>query len=252
MRSERRIEEVISFASEVESLAAEILAQIKFDHNPQPLMSPMVIAICLLARSLSNFRGGVLLLQQNQVVEGRILARCGYENLFAAAHLAEEPDKFIALLGADDSASRKSRGEFLLEIADGPREDDARLRSFLIELGRKQSKTKSTPKGVARSGPLYKAYAYYAQLSVDSGHPTVSSLVERYTGAKTHRNQNIIVIEPMPATDPNELEETWSHLSEALLGVCVFLGPIAVGPEVEEVIRPVLERYKSFGTSHLE
>jgi len=99
---------------------------------------------------------------------------------------------------------------------------------------------------------LYKVYAYYAQLSADAGHPTVSSLIGRYIGNKTHRDQNIIAVEPSPTIDSDELIETWSHLNEALLGVCVFLGPIAVGPDVEDVIRPVLERYKSFATSDVE
>src|SRR5579859_2461515 len=209
-------------------------------------MSPKPIAICLLARGLSNFRAGVLLLQQNQIVESRILARCCYENLFAAAGLAEKPDKFIELLEADDRASRKSRGEFLLEIADGPREDDGQLRSSLIELGRNQSKTKSTPKEIARIGPLYKAYAYYSQLSGDSGHPTKESLVGRYIRNKNHRDQSIIVIEPTPLVSQEEYDQTWSHLSEALLGICVYLGHILAGPEIDDVIRPVLDRYKSF------
>jgi len=130
MRSDSKVEDVVSFGSEVERLAAEILVNVRFDHAPQAVLSPKVIAICLIARSLSNFRGGVTLLQQERIVEGRILARCGYENLFAAAGLAETPEKLLELLEADDSASRKSRGEFLLEIADAPREDDTHLGRF--------------------------------------------------------------------------------------------------------------------------
>jgi hypothetical protein len=245
MEPESRIEEIVSFASEVERLAATVLDLVKFDHTPQVVMSPKPIAVCLLARSLSNFRAGVLLLQQNQIVESRILARCCYENLFVASGLAEKPDEIIKFLEADDRASRKSRGEFLLQIADGPREDDEQFRSFLVELGRNQSKTKRTPKEIARIGPLYKAYAYYSQLSADAGHPTIESLIGRHIGSKNHRDQSIVVVDPMPSVNRDEFCETWSRLSEALLGVCVYLGHILVGPEIDDVIRPVLERYKS-------
>ena len=238
-------EEVVSFGTKVERLAETILAEVKFDQSPQVVRSPKVIAICLLARSLSNFRAGVLLLRQNQIVEARILARCGYENLFVAAGLAERPDKVIELLEADDKASKKSRGEFLLEIADGPREDDGKLRSSLIELGRNQSKTKSTPKDVAKIGSLYKAYAYYSQLSADASYPTIESLIGRYARNKNHRDQTVVVIEPVPSVDQGELNDAWSYLSEALLGVCVFLGRIIVGPEIDAAIRPVLNRYNA-------
>jgi uncharacterized protein DUF5677 len=244
MRSERRIDEVIRFASEVEGLATEIVARVKCDNDPKSVMNTKVIAICLLMRSISNFKGGVFLLQQERIVEGRILARCCYENLFMAVGLAEKPGEIIELLEADDRATRKSRGEFLLEIADGPRDDDGQLRSFLITLGRDQAKTKSTPKQVARIGSLYKAYAFFSQLSSDSGHPTLESLVGRYV--KKHHNEQTVVTEPMLAVSQDELEETWSYLSESLLGVCVFLGTIIAGSEIEDIIQPILDRHTSF------
>ena len=145
------------------------------------IRSKGIFCIVHTTRSISNFRSGVLLLQNDHIVEAQILAQCSFESLLAAATVAQEQGRFIDLLEAVDRASRKWRGELLLEIIDDPLEVDGTLRAVLKDLGPKLLKRRSTTKEIARIGPSYKAYAYYAQMSADAGHITVESLIGRYT-----------------------------------------------------------------------
>ena len=52
------------------------------------------LALTLLARTMSNFRGALLLLDNRRVIEGRIITRCCLENSFWVAGLVEEGEKF--------------------------------------------------------------------------------------------------------------------------------------------------------------
>lgn len=54
------------------------------------------------------------------------------------------------------------------------------------------------------------------------------------------------MVEPAPSIKEDEYNETWFHFAEALLGVCVYLGDIVVGSEIDDVIQPVLDRHKFF------
>ena len=243
-RSPRNLSDVYSFAKQVEQLPDQIFAN-GIGQEPQERLSPKVAAICLLARCQSNFRAGMVLLQNQHIVEARILARCCFENLFVAAALGQNGKEFIKLLEADHQSSQKSRGEFLLQHAQDGSEKEKQFRKFIKRLGKSQSKTLAlTPKAIAKQGPLFKAYAYYLQLSVDAAHPTIESLMGRYFGEKQHRDRPVYVIIPKPPAGQEEIEETLFYFSEALLGVCVCAGDILGGNEA--LIQPVLGQYKKF------
>ncbi len=90
---------------------------------------PSVLVITLLARSISNLRGVVLLVREGLVVEARTLVRCIFENLFRVGGLVTEGDAFAKEMFQDELTSRKLRGKIVL---DRPMEDNRRLRSFKL------------------------------------------------------------------------------------------------------------------------
>jgi hypothetical protein len=109
--------DILSFAAELEKLAEKLFSAANIWREKHEVLSPKVIALCLLIRTLSNFRGGVILLRGHRVVEARTMARCCFENLFAVVALGKDGSDFIKSLEADHEASRKSRARFLLQHA---------------------------------------------------------------------------------------------------------------------------------------
>jgi hypothetical protein len=52
------------------------------------------LALTLLARTMSNFKSALLLLDNKRIIEGRIITRCCLENYFWIAGLVEDGAKF--------------------------------------------------------------------------------------------------------------------------------------------------------------
>ena len=74
------------------ALLARLLSkgQIVFDtasvlKGPQGPRDPKVWALALLARTIGNIEGALVLLDSGHVVEARTLVRCCYENFFCTA-----------------------------------------------------------------------------------------------------------------------------------------------------------------------
>lgn len=242
--------DVLSFAAELERLSEELFSSANIWREKHEALSPKVVAMCLLIRTLSNFRGGVILLRNRRIVESRIMARCCFENLFSVVALGEEGFKFIEALQEDDDGSRKSRAEFLLENA--PLEVDERdedpLRILLRQMKKERRRGRIlTPKAIAArgSGSVGKAYAYYAELSADAAHPTLASLLGRYVNKNTEQ-QNITTLDLEPNVNTDEGSSTLFYLCEALLGVCVWTNTILENAMMEAPIQKLLDQYKEF------
>jgi hypothetical protein len=133
-------------------------------------------AISLLARTISNFDGAVLLHRQRQIVESRVLMRCCYENLFYLGALAKEGSKLVEAMKRDDLATRGRRGKQLLEkkIVDSESEGGKELRTFLKGLDK--AGRSLDPLNVSNMSVVSQGYILYGQASDDAAHPTVRSL----------------------------------------------------------------------------
>jgi hypothetical protein len=239
--------DVVSFVAELEKLAEELFTSANIWRQNQEVLSPKVIAVCLLIRTLSNFRGGVILLRNRRLIETRVLARCCFENLFAVVALGQDGIKFIQALEADHEAGRKSRAKFLLEhtSVDLNEGDEDPLRLFLRQFRDIKGRT-LTPKEVAAKGPLVKAYAYYAQLSADAGHPTLDSLLGRYVSRKNEEGKEVTMVDIEPTISADESRTTLFYLCEALLGVCVWANTILENAAMEPSIQKLLDQYGTF------
>ena len=57
-----------------------------------------VIALALLSRTLSNFKGAAIMVREDLLVEAQVLTRCCFENLISIAGLHTDSAKFIEAL----------------------------------------------------------------------------------------------------------------------------------------------------------
>jgi hypothetical protein len=221
---ESTLEEVEKFAAKLERMAERVFVSASIWNRALIKAGDLkVIAVLLLIRTLSNLQGTVHLLSADRVVEARTIARCCFENLFYIAALREDGEQFVREMAKDHEASRKARGEFLMqqtsEMPDA--EWQQKLRAFLASLGKDQTKRKSLdPKRIAARGSLLKGYVYYSQLSADAAHPTLDAL-QRYLGRAQEGDEPIRTIDINPGVNPKERRETLLMACEALLGVSI-------------------------------
>jgi hypothetical protein len=155
------------------------------------LRDPKALAVMLMARSLSHFRGVFTLIEAGLIVEARMLVRCCLENGFWVEQLLAEGDKFVRKMAADEARSRKVRGEAAMSRKDALTDEARdRLRAQLREINKDWPDAVSlNPKAVAMNGVLADGYLLYTQLSADSAHATLTSLA-RHVG---HENGETII-----------------------------------------------------------
>jgi len=192
---------------------------------------PKVVALSLLARSISNFKAANLLLDEGQIVEARTIARCCYENLFWIAALANKGDEFVKAMETDDARSRKTRAKNLLDWASrqpsGPDFVET-LQKFAASLNEDHPKPKRIEHSqAAEDGGIGDGYIIYSELSNDSAHPSATSL-SRYVKLAEHEEPPFS-LHCSPQTDASEEEETVEFLCSALLGVAVGANQIVGG-----------------------
>jgi hypothetical protein len=130
-------------------------------------------AVTLLARTVSNFNGVMVLLNNTLVVEARTLMRCCWEDAFYLAGIAKRGEGFVEEMLTGDLTTRRAFGERLFQqnLVERGNEAEDHLRQFLKTL--KETKGKSrTPKDIADSGPMTDGYIIYMTVSDDAAHPT--------------------------------------------------------------------------------
>jgi len=204
---------------------------------------PKIVSLALLCRTLSNFKGGLLLIQNGRLVEGRMLVRACYENLIYVSAIGEEGYNFVKKMALADLAHHKSRGESLMAAAKNTEPEEewrTPLREYLKKIKEKQlpSSTTLSPKEISKNGPVAKAYIMYEQLSADSAHPTTDAL-KRYISKIVENGETIGCIDIEPIVDNNQTIQTLDWACSAMLGVLVGvnqnLGGTAANQKVIQV-----------------
>jgi hypothetical protein len=178
------------------------------------------LALTLLARTMSNLRGALLLLDNRRVIEGRIITRCCLENSYWVAVLVAEGEKFVREMLRDEASHRQQRGQRIFQTG-APLGDEIekRLRSWLkANKKRFQTPKQLNPKGVASRTDIGRSYVFYEQLSSDACHPSLDAL-HRHVIPHTAHEIGGVDVDPVP--DDAEIGETLEYLCMAIFGVCV-------------------------------
>lgn len=203
-----------------------------------------LMAVSLIARSLSNMRGTLTMTRDKRIVEARVLARCILENQFWAAGFAEDPDKFRQAMISQDLNKRASNAQTLFDTGELPDEIGRNLRQWMRE-NKGSHKAKSIdPKQVAKAAQVSDAYVFYNLLSSDA-HPTVHAL-NRYVISNDGSEITDIDLDPDPREQ--ELAETVSLACFGLIGVLVTSSKILQSPSsgsIDALAREYLEMMRS-------
>jgi hypothetical protein len=227
----------------------DILAEAPVTVTEKRFADPKVVAIMLMSRTLSNFRGVFTLIENGLVVEARVLVRCCLENTFWMAGLHSQGDKFVRQMLHDEVRSRRVRGEMVLSKKPHLLEDvEKRLREQLREIARKWPDAKSlSPKDVALDGLLRDGYLIYSQLSADAAHPTMTSL-NRHIGHSETNGEALVDVVPAPKDE--EVIMTWDWACNAMLGACVAVNEILGGTPAGQKLGQIADRYQALTTRH--
>ncbi|MGT2468961.1 DUF5677 domain-containing protein [Mesorhizobium atlanticum] len=200
------------------------------------------LAMTLLARTLSNFKSAMLLLEHRRVVEGRVLARCCLENLYWVAGIEAEGEKFTKEMLNDEMGHRQRRGERLLKakLALGD-EVEANLKTWLRENGKRfKNASQLKPMSVAFKTDIGRSYAFYEQLSADAAHPSLEAL-NRHVIPRTADDVGGIDVEPI-ATD-QEISQTLEYLCLAMTGVLTGVNQIVGGTDGGKALPALSDQY---------
>ena len=181
-----------------------------------------LVCASLLARSLSNIRGAIVLVEAGRLVEARTLVRCCFENEFWLAALAAKGRAFVEEMMHDEIRARQSSGQFMFEDAQTREslapEVEEKVRKWLGQSKKEWPQAATlNPQEVAKRTEVGGAYNFYRQLSGDAAHPSLTSL-NRYV---EEERGEVVGINADPLASGAELADTLSLGCVALLGACV-------------------------------
>jgi hypothetical protein len=215
---------------------------------------PRVVALTLLARSLSHARAVVLLIDNDQIVEARTITRSVHENMFWAAALVKKGAAFVDAIELDDITSRKRRATGLLhwakaegEIADY----QANLEAFRDRLRDEHGKTDDIKLvQAAEAGGVSHGYIVYRELSSDAAHPSAASLSRHLTLAEDDADAPAFTLQAEPPQDPTEAVDTLELLASALLGVIIAVNEAVGFVDVGERLDALAADFRQFSASN--
>jgi hypothetical protein len=171
-----------------------------------------VLALMLLARTLSNLQGVLVLLREKRIVEARTITRCCYEDHLWILGLIRGGTKFRSEMLHHEMKHKRITMQTIAQYQVEQEEDvEEKIRSWMRETKKWESSKTLTP-GSAAKETEDQSYQY---LSLDA-HPSVHTLARYYEESDADGRPGIDV-DPVPKED--EIRETLLLLSVPVLGV---------------------------------
>lgn len=242
------------FAEQLPATALTIFSETLIPETEWGAADPKVVAATLLIRTVSNFKGAVILTRARHVVEARVLTRCCFENIFYLAELAERGHAFVKEMHDDESKSRKALGELIL--SEGTPLDAAvkeRLRAQLRDINQRAPQARFlNVTEVARGGLVAQSEPLYRQLSRDAAHPTLTSL-KRYVGRFIEDGETVRGLDVNPVVSEAEMSQTVDWACVAMIGACVAFNQIAGGTPAGKRLLEIADTWQALsGGSYKE
>jgi hypothetical protein len=200
--------------------ALEMADQCELTVTKHGLADPKVLALALLCRTLTNFKGVVVLTHERLPVEARVLARCCFENMIMVGGLSAEGEAFAERMKADDRAGRRNRLKFAFEtesVFETLSEETRMAVTTAYEALRTGQRGEFLkPKHASDIGPFKDMYPAYGQFSGDAAHPTITALARHWGRGE---DEKTAVFDVVPEPRENELDETLHLACVALLSI---------------------------------
>jgi hypothetical protein len=207
-----------------------------------------VLALMLLARTLSNLQGVLVLLREKRIVEARTITRCCYEDHLWVNGLVRGGKKFRSEMVHHEMKHKRITMKTIAQYQVEQEEDvEKKIRDWMRTTKKWESSKTLTPGDVAKDTGD-QSYLFYQLLSLDA-HPSVETLNRYYEEADADGRPGIDVD---PAIKEDEIMETLLLLSVPVLGVLMgvsnLLGKEAPGlrqaadDEYPRLMRETLKR----------
>lgn len=243
---------VYAFGQELLDLAIEIAKTPALPPiTAESRRDPKIIGLALLCRSITNFRGALVLAnaQHAHAVELRALVRLIFENLFFLAALCDRREDFVREMRSDEAFNRQALAELSLKRlsdADKSGEHALTLRTQIRQLLAEFPKPKKFHVSeVAASTLVDHAYLSYAMLSMDA-HPSITSL-RRHFQFELEDGVHYLTLDVAPRLAETERVHTVREACIALLGVCMYIDELLEGTAQRDALRAFFERFEASG-----
>jgi hypothetical protein len=202
---------------------------------------PKVLALTLLCRTMLNFKGALLMVQNDMAVEARTLTRCCYENLLWIGELAAKGDLFVQEMIRDEASAQQSRGKMILSWGEAVEDvHHESLKARMEQLKELHPKAKSIKFGeLGKTNGIADSYVWFRYLSGDSAHPSMTSLARHLTRGE----DGSILITVVPDSKHNEMNDTLQFANQALLGVCVATCEIVSVPKAHAKLNGYFDEF---------
>jgi hypothetical protein len=229
-----------SFAKGLRQIGLSAFASSEVKITEEGAADLRVLGLMLLARTLSNFKGALIMIDNSCIVEARILSRCCYENQYWIMALNNDGEKFRGEMVQHEMKHKRMRMQTLFESRVGLDDQmEDRLRNWMRD-NKKWSDAKTfDPKNVAKRGPD-QSYVFYQHLSWDA-HPSVETLNRYYVPPKS---DGIPGIDVEPASKPEEVVETLNLLCLPVIGVLLGVSELLGYAETPAGIASAAAEYK--------
>jgi len=243
----------IQYSEKLMSAAIDVVGAANVELSQNWARDPKVVGLTILCRSISNFLGAMLLVQQRHVMEARGLGRCLYENLLWMGALRQRGLDFVQDMLKDEAFNRKSLGELTLRLskkhgADVNSPDSLTLRSIINDIGEEFPKTmKLNARKTAAEGAVEIAYVEYARLSLDGVHCSLTALGRHLSRERIAANHTELVLNVEPRTSDVEVLSTILHCCRAVMGVAIGANEILGFTAASDQLAAVLTEFENSG-----
>jgi hypothetical protein len=250
-----RFDDVFVTAQKLMDVSIQTIADTRLEVSTESWASdPKIIAIALLCRTISNFKGVGVLVNAELLVEASILLRNCNENLIYIGALYEDSEAFVKGLKEDEAASRKQRGNFILDRSKTKGIDlgfEAGLQEHMDKLEQNFPKARMmSPKQLAKGTQISDAYIYYSHLSGNFAHVSASSLSRHLTTEEEDgQRYRMVVVAPEPTHA--ELRSALVDACEAILGVCITTADMVEYHSVQPQLRTLMDECLALKKQHL-
>ena len=239
------------FAESLLGLAIDIVGAATVQVTAEGARDPKIVSLALLCRTITNFKGAMVMARDEQIVESRSLVRLCFENLLWVAAIRERGSDFVNDMRSDEAANKVALGELTLKLSTPDvREgtDGQVIRTQIKRLNSAFLKPKKlNVNRAAAEGVTEKAYLSYAMLSLDAVHPSLTAL-NRHVHLEQEADGRYLTVSVVPPFKSKDRLATMDEACNALLGVCVGVNELLGGTAKSDAMRVLAERFQAQGS----
>jgi Family of unknown function (DUF5677) len=212
----------LDFAANLRNVGIGIFSRSNIAVTDQGSADVKVLGLMLLARTLSNLKAALTLVEAGLIVEAKIIARCCFENSYWVGALVKEGDRFRTAMVRHEMKHKRMRAQTIFATAEELKGDIRdKLSGWMREHKQYEDSPTLDPKGVCERAEN-ESYMFYQHLSWDA-HPSVETLNRYYVAPD---GGGVPGIDVDPAVRSTEAVEMLNLMCLAVLGVFFGVGDL--------------------------